>query len=147
MQDAPSASGFYTGTGRTQIWAAGWRFIELSPVLGYGFQADRLVLGTHMHNAALHALIQTGFLGAIPFIGAILWAWFLLIKTLRNINRLPPAHKTLLVQVAGMLVFLSVRSLPESTGAFFGIDWLLLGPLLLYLRLVNSGDAATEEGA
>ena len=147
VQDAPSASGFYTGTGRTQIWAAGWRFIELSPVLGYGFQADRLVLGTHMHNAALHALIQTGFLGAIPFIGAILWAWFLLIKTLRNINRLPPAHKTLLVQVAGMLVFLSVRSLPESTGAFFGIDWLLLGPLLLYLRLVNSGDATTEEGA
>ena len=145
--DDSSESGYFSGTGRTQIWAAGWRFIELSPVLGYGFQADRLVLGTHMHNAALHALIQTGFLGAIPFIGAILWAWFLLIKTLRNINRLPPAHKTLLVQVAGMLVFLSVRSLPESTGAFFGIDWLLLGPLLLYLRLVNSGDAATEEGA
>ena len=132
----------------TQIWKVGWQFIEQSPVIGYGFHADRLVLGTHMHNATLHALIQTGFLGTIPFVGAVLWAWFLLIKALRNINnRFSPARKILLVQVAGILVFLSVRSLPESTGAFFGIDWLLLAPLLLYLRLVNSGDSIGEDDA
>ena len=145
MQDSP-ASSFLTGTGRTNIWEAGWKFIEDSPLIGYGFQADRLVLGTHMHNATLHALIQTGFLGAIPFVCAVLWAWFILIKTLRNIDRLSPANKTVLVQVAGMLVFLSVRSLPESTGAFFGIDWLLLGPLLLYLRMIDTADAKSELG-
>ena len=147
VQDAPSASGSYTASGRTQIWAAGWKFIELSPVLGYGFHADRLVLGTHMHNAVLHAMIQTGLLGTIPFVGAILWAWFLLIKTLRKIGGLDPMHKTAVIQTAGILVFLSFRSLPESTGAFFGIDWLLLSPLLLYLRLVNSADATKDEGA
>jgi len=153
VEDDPSSSVVYSASGRTQtsgrtqIWAAGWKFIELSPVLGYGFHADRLVLGTHMHNAVLHAMIQTGLLGTIPFVGAILWAWFLLIKTLRKIGGLDPIHKTAVIQSAGILVFLSFRSLPESTGAFFGIDWLLLSPLLLYLRLVNSVDATMEEGA
>ncbi|MCI0788541.1 MAG: O-antigen ligase family protein, partial [Chloroflexi bacterium] len=147
VEDDPSSSGVSTASGRTQIWAAGWKFIKLSPMLGYGFHADRLVLGTHMHNAVLHAMIQTGLLGTIPFVGAILWAWFLLIKTLRKIDRLAPMHKTAVIQSAGILVFLSFRSLPESTGAFFGIDWLLLSPLLLYLRLVNSADATKDEGA
>jgi len=130
--------GFYTLNGRTLIWSAGWEFIKLSPVAGYGFHADRLVLGTHMHNAAMHALIQTGFVGTIPFLGALLFVWFLLLKTLRKLNRLAPTHKTLVIQAAGILVFLSIRALPESTGAFFSIDWLLLGPLLLYLRIVNA---------
>ena len=137
-------AGFFTGTGRTQIWAAGWEFIKRSPVLGYGFHADRLVLGAHIHNAVMHALIQTGLIGAIPFIGAMLFAWLLLLKALRNLNRHVAGHKLLVIQTAGILTFLSVRAIPESTGAFFGIDWLLLSPLLLYLHMVNSADAAKE---
>ena len=144
-EDDPSDSGFYTASGRTQIWTAGWKFIKLSPVLGYGFHGDRLVLGTHMHNSVLHAMIQTGLLGTIPLVGAILWAWYLLIATLRRLDRLGPMQKTTVIQAAGMLIFLSLRSLSESTGAFFGIDWLLLGPLLLYLQLVNSAAMTREE--
>lgn len=137
-------TGFFTATGRTQIWAGGWEFIKRSPLLGYGFHADRLVLGAHIHNAVLHALIQTGFIGTIPFIGAMFFAWLLLLKALRNLNRLAEAHKPLVIQTAGILTFLSVRALPESTGAFFGIDWLLLSPLLLYLHMVNFADITRE---
>jgi len=139
-------NGFYTLNGRTEIWKAGWKFVEESPWLGYGFQADRLVLGTHMHNSVMHAMIQTGIIGTIPFLGALIWVWFLLLKTLRNLNRLEPAHRTLVIQAAGILVFLSIRAMPESTGAFFGVDWFLLSPLLLYLRIISSTSAQTEGG-
>jgi O-antigen ligase len=108
-----------------------------SPLLGYGFHADRLKLGQHMHNSFLHAMLQTGLVGIIPFVGALLWGWVLLVKALRNLPRLPGSHKHLVIQTAGVLAFLTLRSIPESTGAFFGVDWLLLAPLLLYLQVAN----------
>ena len=124
-------------TGRTTVWAEGVKLFKEQPILGYGFHADRLLLGTHMHNSFMHALIQTGLAGAIPFTIALLFAWFLLVKALRNRAGLPRTHQYLLIQVAGVLAFFSVRAIPESSGAFFGVDWLLLAPILVYLQVVG----------
>jgi O-antigen ligase len=135
---------FFEFTGRTAVWKEGWSLFKESPVLGYGFQADRLLLGTHMHNAFLQSLVQTGLLGTIPFLAALIFGWGLLIKALRNLNRFSVEHKHLVIQTAGILVFFSIRSFPESTGAFFGIDWLLLAPLLLYLTLVDHAGAEVQ---
>ena len=128
---------FFYLSGRTPVWIAAWGLFEQSPVLGYGFHGDRLVLGTHMHNAYLHALFQTGVIGIMPFIGALLLGWVLFYRAVRNLPYLPQVHKHLVIQTAGILALFSVRSIPESTGAFYGIDWILLAPLLLYLQLVN----------
>ena len=125
-------------TGRAEVWAAGWKLFIESPLLGYGFHADRLILRTHMHNAFMHALVQTGLIGTILFIGALVFGWGLLFKGLQNRAYLPAVHKHLLIQTTGVMTFLSVRAIFESTGAFFGVDWLVLGPLLLYLKMVNS---------
>ena len=129
--------GFYTLAGRTVVWKAALKTIEDSPLLGHGFHADRLLLGTHMHNSFLHAMIQTGGIGATSFIGAFLFGWILLVRALRNLGRLPLRHKHLVIQSAGVFLFLTLRTIPESGGAFFGVDLLLLGPILLYLGLVN----------
>jgi len=134
---AANPRGFATLTGRTLVWAKGWRLVKQSPILGYGFHADRLLLETHIHNSFMHALIQTGILGVIPFVAALLLAWVLLAKAVRNLKLLPTVHKHLAIQAAGMLAFFSVRAITESTGAFFGVDWLLLAPLLFYLHLLN----------
>jgi O-antigen ligase len=131
---------FFKFTGRTAVWAEGWSLFKKSPAtvaVGYGFQADRFLLGTHMHNSYMHALLQTGLLGTVPFVAALLFGWLLLVKALLNLSRFSGVDKHLTIQTAGMLVFFSVRTLTESTGAFFGIDWLLLAPLLLYLTSVN----------
>ncbi|MCH8256721.1 MAG: O-antigen ligase family protein [Proteobacteria bacterium] len=128
-------------TGRTVVWAEGLRLFKESPLLGYGFHADRLLLEAHAHNILIHALIQTGLMGTIPIIAALLLGWFLLLKNLRNLNRLPAGHKILVIQTAGILAYLSVRAVSESTGAFFGVDWLILGPLLLYVRVIDSASA------
>lgn len=52
-----------TLTGRTATWEEGIQIFWRSPLVGLGFQSDRLYLGLHMHNAFLHSLFQAGFLG------------------------------------------------------------------------------------
>lgn len=147
-QDKSEAPGAFTLTGRTVVWAKGWQLFKSSPVLGYGFHADRLLLdGQHMHNAFMHALVQTGLIGTVPFVVVFLWGWILLFKALRNVARLPAVHKQLVIQAAGVLAFFTLRSIPESSGAFFGVDWLLLGPLLLYLQIVNYAHSRGEAPA
>ena len=128
---------FFKFTGRTAVWMEGWNLIKNSPLIGYGFHADRLLLGTHMHNSVLHALIQAGFIGAIPFVAAVIFAWVLFFRIVRKLNLLIGAHKHLVIQCGGVLAFLTMRSFPESTGAFFGVDWIILALVLLYLEVVN----------
>ena len=132
---------FFEFTGRTKVWRQGLGLFTESPLLGYGFHADRLLLGTHAHNSLVHSLIQTGLLGAIPFMAALLLGWILLFKSLRKLKHLAVAHKILVIQIAGIFAFLSIRTVTESTGAFFGVDWIILGPLLLYVGVLDSAGA------
>ena len=135
---------FFKFSGRVAVWEEGWVRIKSSPLIGYGFHADRLLLGTHMHNSILHSLIQAGFVGAIPFVGAVVFAWFLFFRLVSRLTRLPGSHRYLVVQCGGVLAFLTMRSLPESTGAFFGVDWLILAVVLFYLQVVNYDQKSTE---
>ena len=129
-------SGFLQLSGRTYIWSNGWEFIKQSPVIGFGFYADRLVLGTHIHNAILHSLLQSGIVGMLFFLLGLILAWVRVIQSIFMINTFTSSERQLVVQSAGILIFLSVRSLLESTGAFFGIDWLLLAPVMLYVHVL-----------
>ena len=135
---------FFNFSGRTKVWRQGLDLFTESPLLGYGFHADRLLLGTHAHNSLIHSLLQTGLAGTIPFVAGLLLAWALLIRAGLNLVQFSQDHKLQFIQVAGVLAFLSIRSIYESTGAFFGVDWLLLGPILLYLQVVNSNLARAE---
>jgi len=117
---------------------------KASPVIGNGFHADRLVLNTHMHNGFVHSMVQTGILGTIAYLSAALFGWVLFFKIIRNLRRLPLPHKHLVIQSGAILAFLTVRTFPESTAAFFGIDWLILAPVLIYLYLVDSRPFASE---
>lgn len=135
---------FFTFTGRTSVWAESVDLINDSPLLGYGFHADRIMLKAHVHNSVIHALLQTGVIGTIPFLAAMIFAWLLLVKILRIRDQLLPRHQRLVIQSGAVLAFLTVRSFPESTGAFFGVDWLILAPILLYLHMVYSDRNASQ---
>jgi len=78
-------------------------------------------------------------------VGAVGLAWLNLIRLLRNLSSLPNNHKYLVIQCGGVLAFLSIRSFPESTGAFFGIDWLILALVLFYLQVVKYGEQSINE--
>ena len=129
---------FFTFSGRTNVWLEGLNKIKESFWIGFGFQADRLLLGTHLHNALLQALFQAGILGFTFFFIAMIMVCKQIILVLKRMRHLPCEHKSLVIQVTGVLIFLIVRGLTESSGAFYGIDWFLMAPPIMYIQLIIS---------
>jgi len=130
-----------TLTGRTRTWKKAWRQIKKSPVFGRGPQSDRYFIREHVHNTYLYALLQSGMVGAAAFLGGLVWAWVLFFKAIlrKTADRL--GQQVFFLQIGGMLAFFTVRSIPEVCGAMFGVDLMLMLPVLAYLgALAREGD-------
>jgi N-acetylglucosaminyldiphosphoundecaprenol N-acetyl-beta-D-mannosaminyltransferase len=127
-----------TLSGRTTgVWPQAWNLFLSSPLVGYGFQADRFFLeGQHAHNSFLHSLVQTGVLGAIPFVLAHLFTLISLIKLLRN-RDVQEEERNFLIIILGVFAFFGMRSITESV-AFYGADWIFVAPMIAYVQLANS---------
>ena len=76
---------------------------------------------------------------------AMILGWVLMIRAFKNLGRLPAETKHTIILSAGLLMFLGVRSITESTGAFFGIDWLILAPILLYTEVVSRSITSMDQ--
>ena len=120
-----------TMTGRTVTWEEGWSLLWKSPWVGLGFQADRYYLaGSHMHNAFLHVLIQSGFLGGGAILIGLAIVWYYLIQDffLRQ-----PADKSLIPpEIPAVFLFMTISSVAESTFAYYSAAWLLSAPIVAY---------------
>ena len=120
-----------TMTGRTVYWQQGWRLLWKSPWVGFGFQADRYYLaGAHMHNAFLHVLIQSGFLGGGAILIGLAIVWYFLIQDffLRQ-----PTDKSLIPpEIPAVFLFMTISSVAESTFAYYSAAWLLSAPIVAY---------------
>jgi O-antigen ligase len=120
-----------TLTGRTATWEEGWHLLWKSPWVGFGFQADRHFLGQHMHNAFLHALVQSGFLGGVAILIGLAIVGYYIIKYffLRQ-----PSDKSLIpAEIPAVFLFLTISSITESTFAYFSAAWLLSAPIVAYV--------------
>jgi len=128
---------FFSLTGRTHTWAEGWELFKRSPFIGFGPQADRYSLyGQHIHNAYLYALVQSGILGTIPFVAAWILAWVQFIRLFRRRDVIPQQQRLLLYEAGAVFAFFTVRSIPESSAAYFGVDLLIITPLLAYFQVL-----------
>lgn len=155
-------------SGRIYIFREAWQLIKEAPLIGYGPQADRRVLTIigNAQNAVLYALLCGGFLGGAGYLGGLVLSWVLLARALRHRHLLPPDERTTLLQVAGVLAFLTMRSYPENCAALFSVDLLLQLPAMVYLgeldrafkrrtatprvgrsRLLETGDIPAFRGA
>lgn len=120
----------WTLTGRVGQWMAGLKVTMHSPLVGFGFQADRYYLhGIQLEGAVFQALIQSGILGTLAYVAAFALAWFLVIRLYTS----PASHK-LPDEIPGMMAFFTIMSLGEST-VFYGADWMLLAPVLAYIQV------------
>ena len=126
-----------TLTGRTRAWRHAWHQIKKAPLMGRGPQADRYYIKEHVHNTYLYALLQSGFLGTIAFIGGLVWAWFLFFKAILRKTAERLGQQYFLMQVGGILAFFTVRSIPEVCGAMFGVDLLVMLPAMAYLGILD----------
>jgi O-antigen ligase len=123
-----------TLTGRTVTWANGWQAVHQSPWVGLGFWGDRYFLnGQNMQSTLLDALIQSGFLGLIPFVIAIVWVWigvlrFYSTKTTGETSSLPG-------ELLGVMTFFTVYSVTEITYSFYSVGWMAMAPLFAHVQL------------
>jgi O-antigen ligase len=122
-------------SGRNLIFHEAWQHIQEAPFIGYGPQADRRVLAMvgNAQNAVLYALLCGGFLGAAGFVGGLVVSWVFLIGALRRRHLMTRVERTTLLQVAGVLAFLTMRSYPENCAALFSVDLLVQLPAMVYL--------------
>lgn len=128
---------FLTLTGRTHTWERGWGLFKDSPLVGFGPQADRYSLhGEHMHNAYLYALTQSGIIGTVPFVVAWLLGWLQFGRILRRRYDLPDQQRLLLFEAGAVFAFFTVRSIPEASAAFYGVDLLIMVPILAYINIL-----------
>ena len=123
-----------TFTGRTLTWAQGWQALQQSPWAGLGFWADRYFLkGSNIHNTLLDALMQSGFLGGIPFVIAIVWVW---IGVLRFYSTKPAGEASSLPgELLGVMTFFTVYSVTEITYSFYSVGWMAMAPLFAHVQL------------
>jgi O-antigen ligase len=133
-------------TGRPLTWAKGLEVISQSPLIGFGFHADRFLMDwQHMHNAFLHSLIQSGILGAIFFIAAIYGIWGIILRKnlIKRAADISNPDNIILSEALAIVLFFTLRSFFESTAAFYGADLFFLVPALLY---INAYAQKEEEG-
>jgi O-antigen ligase len=130
-------AGMVSMTGRTRAWAEGWEAFKESPVIGAGHWADRMIIGEHVHNAFMQALLSAGLIGLIPYTASWVVAWIMFVRCLKRRESLPPLHRMLLIQCGAILTFFTVRSIPETTTASFSVDLLVMVPVMMYLEILD----------
>jgi len=124
-----------TMTGRTVTWEEGWHYLWDSPWVGLGFQADRFYLREHMHNAFLHVLFQSGFLGGGAILIGIVIVWGYILK---YFFLQPPRDKSLIPpEIPAVFLFVTISSVTESTFAYFSAAWLLSAPIVPYVMALH----------
>lgn len=105
-------------SGRTAWWAYGMEQLSHHPFTGLGaYAAGRFaVLGklgvgaaAMMHSDWIEILIGTSFWGVIPFAGALIAAWWFLIRCIRS-NAFAPEQRQLALECFALLGMLTVHS-------------------------------------
>jgi hypothetical protein len=123
-----------SGSGRTTwIYPRLWGLIKQSPVIGYGWRADRRVAFMDAQNGVLYALLCGGFVGGFGFIAGLAAAWATMLRLLWRINLLPPDERVTFIQTAAIIVFFTMRTIPENCAALYSVDLMVQLPAFVYL--------------
>jgi hypothetical protein len=124
----------FSASGRTTwIYPRLWGLIKQSPVIGYGWRADRRVAFTDGQNGILYALLCGGFVGGFGFVAGLTAAWAIILRLLWRINVLPPGERVTFIQVAAIMAFFTLRTMPENCAALYSVDLMVQLPALVYL--------------
>ena len=107
-----------------------------APLLGRGQLADRLVIGEHAHNSYIEALLDAGILGGIPYVASWIAGWVLFFRLQKRRLLLRPEDRLALLEAGTVMMFFTVRSVPETTTASFAVDLLVMAAGYVYLAVL-----------
>jgi len=129
----------FTLTGREFTWKQALEYIKQSPLLGWGFHTDRLLLNSrHIHNSYIHAMLHGGVVATLFFVAAVVKTWVIIFQEnlMRRLNEFSLKDQPYLIEAICLLGFLTSRSLFESTAAFYGVDLLFFLPAAVFVGLI-----------
>jgi len=136
--------------GRTNIFHSAWLAIMRAPIIGYGPQGDHRIIFANAQNGVLYALLCGGFLGGGAWMLGFIIALIYLVRAAWRPDIVPEGESTMFAQVAGLMVFFALRTLPENTAALFSVDLMLQLPAMIYLgALIRAANLRTagQKGA
>jgi O-antigen ligase len=134
LQRGQTKEEFVSMTGRTRAYENGLEAFKDAPVFGRGQWTDRFVIGEHVHNSYLQAMLNGGALGAIPYFASWVAGWMLFFRLQKKRARLSPEDRCHLLECGAVMMFFTVRSIPETTTASFAVDLLVMVAVYVYLE-------------
>jgi O-antigen ligase len=137
LERGQSREEFVSMTGRTRAYEHGLAAFQDAPLFGRGQWADRLVIGEHVHNSFLQALLNGGIFGAIPYFASWIAGWMLFFRLQKRRARLSPEDRVCLLEAGTVMMFFTVRAIPETTTASYAVDLLVMVAVYVYLEALS----------
>lgn len=128
---------FLSMTGRTRTYEHGLAAFQDAVFFGRGQWTDRLVIQEHVHNSYLQAMLNSGIIGAIPYFASWVAGWMLFFRLQKRRARLSPEDRVCLLEAGIVMMFFTVRSIPETTTASFAVDLLVMVAVYVYLECLT----------
>jgi O-antigen ligase len=108
-------------TGRVGWWTSGWNRYMDSPLTGFGAYTLRFAVleevgfdtTSSIHDSYLEVLFGTGPAGLIPFMVALCWTWWTLLRVVRR-RDLDGDERRRTIEVFAVLAFLTVGGISSS---------------------------------
>ena len=138
LRRGQSEEQFQSMTGRTRAYRHSLTAFLDAPLIGRGNWTDRLVIGEHSHNSFIQALLNGGILGFVPYVGSWVAGWILFIRLLKRMRDLPEPDRAPLMEAGAVMLFFTVRAIPETTTASFAVDLLVMCAIYAYLEALTA---------
>jgi O-antigen ligase len=121
-------------TGRTHVYEDGMAAFADAPIFGRGQWADRLVINQHVHNSFLQAMLNSGVTGAVPYFLSWGAGWLIFFRLQKRRLRLNPEDRICVLEAGTVMMFFTVRAIPETTTASYAVDLLVMVAVYVYLE-------------
>jgi O-antigen ligase len=128
---------FESMSGRTHAYEHGMRAFADAPIFGRGQWTDRLVFFEHVHNSFLQALLNGGIVGAMPYFASWITGWVMFFRLRNRWKFLSKEDQLCLLESGTVMMFFTVRAIPETTTASFAVDLLVMVAVYVYLETLT----------
>lgn len=128
---------FESMSGRTHAYEHAMMAIADAPIFGRGQWTDRLVFYEHVHNSFLQALLNGGIVGAIPYFASWIVGWIMFFRLRNKWKWLNREDQLCLLESGAVMMFFTVRAIPETTTASYAVDLLVMVAVYVYLEALT----------
>lgn len=128
---------FESMSGRTHAYEHGMMAFADAPLFGRGQWTDRLVFYEHVHNSFLQALLNGGIVGGIPYFASWIAGWIMFFRLHNKWRWLSRKDRLRLLESGAVMMFFTVRAIPETTTASFSVDLMVIVAVYVYLEALT----------